>query len=118
MIVPMRTLAEVLALVVILAIILSIWTVWEKKKTKQAAQWPSTRGRVIQSHVVQVPADETTYEARLTYEYAVAGQSFRSKRVSYKSFATPHETVQKYPMGADVQVFYNPVKPGEAVLER
>ena len=59
--------------------------------------------------------------ADIVYEYSVAGRKLRNNRVSIGedlgNFQVA-ETIAKYPVGAIVTVYYNPLHPGEAVLER
>ena len=110
----------IIVAVIILAIVFGAILVVQSKKKKQAAQWPATPGRVIQSQLYWgKDADgKPSQEVALTYEYAVNGQTLRSTRVKFGFAPNPNQTVQKYPVGAAVQVFYNPAKPTEAVLER
>jgi hypothetical protein len=59
--------------------------------------------------------------ANIVYEYSVAGERLRNNRVSIGedrgNFGVA-ETIAKYPVGAVVTVYYNPLHPNEAVLER
>jgi hypothetical protein len=57
-------------------------------------------------------------EPLITYEYAVAEQTFRSTRVKFGFTPKTKPTMSKYPAGSTVQVFYNPSKLAESVLER
>jgi len=104
--------------VLILAVVFGVILLVQSKK-KQAAQWPRTRGRVIQSQLYWGTDSDgkPSQEVALTYEYVVANLTLRSTRVKFGFAPNPHQTVQKYPVGAEVQVFYNPAKPSEAVLE-
>jgi hypothetical protein len=59
--------------------------------------------------------------ANIVFEYAVSGQKFNSNRVSIgenRGDFQVAETLAKYPAGAVVMVYYNPLHPHEAVLER
>ena len=59
--------------------------------------------------------------ANIIYEYSVAGQKLRNNRVSIgedRGNFEVAETIAKYPVGAIVTVYYNPLHPKEAVLER
>ena len=59
--------------------------------------------------------------ADIVYEYSVAGRKLRNNRVSIGedlgNFQVA-ETIAKYPVGAVVTVYYNPLHPDQAVLER
>jgi Flp pilus assembly protein CpaB len=107
-------------IIIVLAIVFGAILLVQSKNKKRAAQWPGTRGRVIQSELYWgTDADgKPAQEVAVTYEYVVAGQTLRSTRVKFGFAPKPLPTVRKYPLGTDVQVFYNPAKPAEAVLER
>jgi hypothetical protein len=105
-------------------------TVYKYFEVRIASRWPSVPGRVLSSKVVQrktggIGKDESDIELRnfaeITYEYQVQGRRHRANRVSIGedlgNFQV-QETIAKYPKDARVMVFYNPAKPGEAVLER
>jgi hypothetical protein len=110
--------------------LLAFATIYKYFEVRIASRWPSTPGRVVSSRVVQrrvggIGGDEKDVELRnfaeVTYEYAVQGKKQRASRVSIGedlgNFQI-EETLAKYPQGASVIVYYNPTKPGEAVLER
>jgi hypothetical protein len=57
------------------------------------------------------------------YDFAVNGQAFKGRRINYEITASPtreaaQKEVDRFPIGRQVTVFYNPEKPGEAVLEK
>src|SRR3984893_16408201 len=96
-------------------------------------EWPSTPGKVVISDSevrdVRVLDDsrEDNYRierrnfADIVYQYSVAGKQLRNNRVSIgedRGNFEVAETIAKYPVGVDVTVFYNPLHPNEAVLER
>lgn len=110
--------------------LLTFATLYKYFEVRIASRWPSVPGRVLSSKVVQrkaggIGGDESDAELRnfaeVTYEYQVQGRKFSASRVSIGedlgNFQV-QETIAKYPKGAKVTVFYNPTKPGEAVLER
>ncbi len=65
----------------------------------------------------------TLYRPAIVYEYEAAGQHFKGNRIAQSpgmnrgipDFA--EQTVQRYPRGSAVDVYFNPARPGEAVLE-
>jgi hypothetical protein len=65
---------------------------------------------------------ETTHYADIGYAYAVDGAAFNETRVNFGSngsgsWAKVQDVVDRYPVGKTVDVFYNPAKPSESVLE-
>ena len=102
-------------------------------QARAAHKWPSTPGKVVTSNSemreVSVMDDERENGHRLeqrnfanvVYEYTVRGQRLTNNRVSIGedlgNFQVA-ETIARYPVGAAVTVYYNPLHPHEAVLER
>jgi hypothetical protein len=102
-------------------------------QVRAAREWPSVPGKVVASHAEVretrlIDSDrENGYRteqrnyANITYEYSVAGKTLRNNRVSIgedRGNFGVSETIAKYPVGAVVTVYYNPLHPKEAVLER
>jgi hypothetical protein len=97
-------------------------------------RWPVAKGRVLSSKVEQytqiVGSRSTGGRSRMTlyrpvvlYEYEVGGRRFEGDRVAQSpglnrgvvEFA--EKVAQRYPVGASVDVRFNPKRPGECVLE-
>ncbi len=92
---------------------------WSKKKRQEAAAWPSVRGAIFASHISQRKGQNySEEEAFIAYDYVVNGRSFRANRVKFGFLPSNISLLNRYPVGAPVDVFYNPAKPSEAVLER
>jgi hypothetical protein len=106
---------------------------YKSLQVRAAREWPSTPGKVVISNaelrdfkvIDSERADGHRTEQRnfanIVYEYSVAGKQLRNNRVSIGedlgNFEVA-ETIAKYPAGMAVTVFYNPLHPNEAVLER
>jgi hypothetical protein len=106
---------------------------YKSLQVRAAREWPSTAGKVVVSKaevrkVKVIDGDreeghrfEERNFANVVYEYSVAGKKLRNNRVSISedrgNFQVA-ETIAKYPVGAVVTVFYNPLHPDQAVLER
>ena len=61
----------------------------------------------------------------MLYQYEVAGQTYHCNVVgagdqymSVRTSANIQERLAKYPIGAQVTVYYNPANPTDAALER
>src|SRR3954465_2652022 len=99
------------------------------RKGSAGKHWPATDGRILSSEVTShrsLDSDgthTTIYEPAVQYEYNANGQRYQSKEISFGGIDGTSSTdfaegvVAKYPLGSAVQVFYNPAKPSEAVLE-
>lgn len=102
-------------------------------QVRAAREWPSTPGKVVisNSEVRKIRVIDSAREdghrfeernfANIVYQYAVAGKQLRNDRVSIGedlgNFEVP-ETIARYPVGMAVTVYYDPLHPNEAVLER
>jgi hypothetical protein len=107
--------------------------VYKSLQVRAAREWPSAAGKVVVSKtevrkVKVLDSDRAgghRFEERnfadIVYEYSVAGRKLRNNRVSIGedlgNFQVA-ETIAKYPVGAAVTVYYNPLHPDQAVLER
>jgi hypothetical protein len=107
--------------------------VYKTLQVRAARAWPSVSGKVVISGAemrdVRVMDSERKGGfrteprnfANIVYEYPVAGKKLRNNRVSIgedRGNFEVAETIAKYPVGAVVTVYYNPLHPNEAVLER
>lgn len=94
---------------------------------KQSAQdWSSTMGVVITS-TIQV---KRSYKSRseipvVVYQYQVDGKPYTGQVVkageqyfSVRLYGDAQKTIARYPVGAQVMVYYNPANPAESALER
>ena len=100
---------------------------YKSLQVRAAREWPSAGGKVVVSRaevrkVKVIDSDRQEghrFEARnfadIVYEYSVAGRKLRNNRVSIGedlgNFQVA-ETIAKYPVGAIVTVYYNPLHPG------
>ncbi len=93
----------------------------------RARNWLTTTGTVTESKVQarkrQTMDEGTRFESepRVTYEYEVGGKRYRASRISFGEHiggADVMPTLARYAVGNEVQVYYNPTNPEEAILER
>jgi hypothetical protein len=97
-------------------------------KAQQSLSWPSTEGVISHSAVLLQMRDTsdststTTYKADVAYRYKVRGRDYSSDRLTLADFSSTARRAQgivgRYADGAPVTVYYNPVDPSDAVLER
>ncbi|MBK9924332.1 MAG: DUF3592 domain-containing protein [Anaerolineales bacterium] len=93
-----------------------------RKKMAEVSQWPSAMGVVQMSTIERRSSDDgyTDYPV-VQYSYQVNGQAYQStKRAPGPEVggSGARGVIAKYPVGAQVMVFYNPQNPSDAVLER
>lgn len=86
--------------------------------------WPTTDGTIVSTRLMgsrfrEYDGDYYTHlDAYIRYEYAVDGVSYSSLSInSIDSPFYPEDVADRYPVGMDVYVYYNPNDPAEAVLE-
>lgn len=138
----LRDSAALLTLGVVLAVA-GGWALWTESalaaRGRIVAAWPTVDGEVIYSGVDQrlSPAQQRhglwpfgasggEHHAVVRYRYAVGGTPYLSDRLGpdtssargHRDVARAREEAARYPVGADVQVRFDPVDPGTAVLER
>lgn len=93
-------------------------------EVRRAATWPSTMGRIVRSANEEQrntnEADQVTVTkvAVVEYEFTVAGRTWRGSRVSLGETANTDATLERYPIGTIVEVFYDSADPRNCVLER
>lgn len=90
--------------------------------------WPSTYGTIVSSRLMEGEPSELgtgpLWWPEVEFEYEVQGTSHRSKRIQrsgpilYGNRSWAEKTLNRYPVGEQVQVFYDPDDPASAVLER
>lgn len=97
------------------------------REVRAAQNWHQTRGKITRSEVRARKKrdidnrEKTVSEPRVAYDYTVNGKHFNAERISLAEIIAESEiepVLQRYPVGAEVTVYYNPANPGEAVLER
>jgi len=99
---------------------------------RASSNWPATVGRVVQSDVEMVRRRQSVsrantyrivYYPQVVYEYQVNGQVYRGSalsltyRVGEGSRSDAEAKAAQYPVGATVQVYYNPADPTQAALQ-
>ncbi|MGE3690738.1 MAG: DUF3592 domain-containing protein [Novosphingobium sp.] len=122
-------LATTLPFVVIAGIFIVLAT-RVRRKQQAARDWPMTQGHVLTSdiqartHTVgNTGGRSTAYYAHVVYQYRVGGADYVGNRMSpgaelgYGSRNRAMARAARYPVGAEVTVWYNPLDPNEAVLD-
>jgi hypothetical protein len=108
-----------------------IYRSMQSRKRVEASQgWPSTVGQITESRVAHSTHTDSegdsndSYTPYVTYTYQVAGQEYTGRDIAfgfkqgYNNASKAEAVVGKYPLGAQVSVYYDPADPQKAVLER
>lgn len=108
-----------------------IYTMYKRSKRIETVRlavqsWPSTSGKVLKSSVER-NAHQTgvSLEAVVVYQYEVDGKTYQSQNIKAGNqfmvvVASGQEQaiVARYPVGANVTVYYDPNNPAECALEK
>lgn len=100
-------------------------------RAKAASRWPTTTGVMLKSELVERTTKQrtndhqirtyTSYEPVVEYQYTVDGKVLTGRRLSFGLTRLPlekaQEVLKKFPVNAQVPVYYNPRKASDARLE-
>jgi len=106
------------------------WYLYKQNQKAKAVKhaslsWLPTMGTVIKSRVEVSGGENSTVSPRVIYTYEVRGRLYQCDQIragdkfwTVSSSQTAYQTIDRYPEGLDVTVYYNPSNPAEATLER
>jgi hypothetical protein len=93
-----------------------------QRKMNAVAKWPYAMGTVkISTTEYRDSGEGGAYYPVVNYSYQVGGQPYEGYRIApggEVGGVGAGKVAAKYPVGAHVQVFYNPQNPSEAFLEK
>jgi hypothetical protein len=96
------------------------WGIWHQFASRN---YPAVSGEITHSELTRDHGSKggTTYGVDIRYSYAIDGRSFDGTRYRYNAGASSDSTwarkaVASHPVGASIQVFYNPQNPQDALL--
>ena len=96
---------------------LTIWGWKAYPRSKDAKDWPSTEGEIISS---ELPENEFEQGVpKISFRYRVDGKQYEQMQNFNVRLLTPEqckEYVEKYPVGANVNVYYASSNPNQASL--
>ncbi|GAB4495436.1 MAG: DUF3592 domain-containing protein [Anaerolineales bacterium] len=97
------------------------------RETQRAKTWQTTSGKITRSETRalkkrDIDGKESVRSApAIAYEYTVNGKRYQGERISLAEII-PESDIEpllaRYPVGAQVTVYYDPANPRQAVLER
>jgi hypothetical protein len=105
------------------------WFLRTRRLSQECRYWPSALGKVVVSEVCEIDTTDddgktdTDYSPRIEYEYTVGSETHRGSRIRFgglwgASEAVARTYVERYPLGAEVEVAYDPSAPQRGTLER
>jgi hypothetical protein len=91
-------------------------------KTKASLSWPKTSGLVLESSIKTDGSQGVRVVCpNVVYEYTVAGKTYRSSQLALEESDIndsndARQRAEQHPVGQQVDVYYNPKNPKDAVL--
>jgi hypothetical protein len=114
---------------ILILTVINIGFIRSARKATASQRWPSTTGRILTAQVTSHRSLNssgtytTIYKPQMQYEYTAEGQRYQSSQLSYSMVdgmsaeSWAEGIVDRYQPGSSVEVYYNPAKPDDAVLE-
>ncbi len=109
-------------------LVLLLFFVGSRRNSKQAANWPSVRGKIVRSKVEEYQERDsdgrlrTNYRPAVEFSYPVHGRDYHGNQIKVgltvsagKAYA--EKVIAKYPAGSEIEVHYDPNDPSTAALE-
>ncbi|MGC4046637.1 MAG: DUF3592 domain-containing protein [Armatimonas sp.] len=110
---------------------LVFWVIQRKNQAdaiRAAAQsWPGTLGVITYSQVqVHSSGESTSVNPVIRYSYTIGDQTYQGdciragdkKMRTQRGGSEPYNTVERYPVGSEITVYYDPANPTNCALER
>jgi len=99
-------------------LITSLWGLLIILKARKTQQWPSVEGYIEES---RLSSDKNDLLPHIQFSYSIGSAAYH-QAIEFSADITPSQEfaksyVQKYPIGAKVQVHYDPDNPQRATLE-
>lgn len=93
---------------------------------KAAQSWPATSGTILSATIqTRRSGRSISVSPVVIYSYNVSGREYQSQIIkageqflNVGGSIIANQVIQRYPVGSNVTVYYNPQNPGEAALER
>jgi hypothetical protein len=109
-------------------ICLSVFGIVIRAKLKESKSWPKTVGIIVKSSIepgfAQAGRGNYIFVVRpeVTYKYEVNGEKYTSSQLALIEYNSANQKLargkaERYSRGQQIEVYYNPRKPGFAVLE-
>ncbi len=88
------------------------------QKSKASTQWPSVSGKISEA---QLASAENDLLPDIRFSYTIKTERYQG-RVEFPPGTMPmpgfaQKQLEKYPLGSEVQIYYNPLQPDRATLE-
>ena len=104
-----------------------VYSRWKKAGNlrQSSLSWVPTTGIVLKARVEVSGGDTTTVMPRVIYEYRVGAVDYENDQIragdrhwKVSNSQEAYDTVDRYPVGKEVTVYYNPRDHAQSALER
>lgn len=92
-------------------------------EARQARDWPVATGEVVESRVEERGARAERFHPIVVYRYSVNGRNHVSRTIQlstdllrFRTFEEAQAIAARYPVGARIEVRYNPANPSRGAL--
>ncbi|MEJ2180408.1 MAG: DUF3592 domain-containing protein [Gammaproteobacteria bacterium] len=111
----------ILGLFVVAGLLATLWGLRVIVMARKTLQWPAVAGTVEESKISTESSEINDLLPHIKFCYSIEQQTFHQV-MQFPGDITPSQEfsrsyVDKYPVGASVQVYYNPEDPEKATLE-
>jgi hypothetical protein len=109
--------------IAVLALAIFVWSVYSEHRDRPSLQWPGASGTVEHSEEVAYQTTRHTgHRVDITYAYNVNGRRYAGHTIALWNEDWDNkdtgEFVAAHPVHSAVNVYYDPERPGNAVLIR
>jgi hypothetical protein len=109
----------IIGLFLAFGIITTLWGWRILAQGRKTLQWPNVEGIIEESSLSSAGNDDLF--PQITFRYSINGETFQDT-LKFSRDITPTQEfaksyVEKYPVGRQVQVYYDPSQPARATLE-
>jgi hypothetical protein len=117
----------IIGFVIVVVMILLVITAARLIQEHRAKTWPQAKGKILKSKIeehrhqfTRDDPEEVWDMPGIEYEFDVGKKHYLGSRIGLGDQGRNHvqETLDKYKVGTDVMVFYNPADPSDCALER
>lgn len=105
--------------------LIAIYALYMQNRAEDTQSWKSTTGLMVEARIVERTTDDgIDYKLRVGYSYRVGDEVYHGRRISfalkdyYDDRAEAEYALTDYLDRDQVEVYYNPKNPRDAVLER
>ena len=91
---------------------------------RSSPHWPHVRGTILESTIIKHDSKKggPSYEPKVAYDYSVEAKQYEGRQIDFDGFYYDRRNeaeaiLKRYPLNAEVDVYYKPGDPSQAVLE-